>query len=121
MKTVHQHIRENILKNLGMGERKKMPNLEELKISEWSPKFEQLMRNRLIMGSIRYGQLNAPNKPQYDRIPSMIHRLELYQKDRNAEHLVDVANICLMEFEEGDNHFTALDECKEKGHVKEIT
>ena len=117
---MHQHIRENILKNLGMEKRKKMPSLNKLRKSEWSLKFERLMRNRLIIGSIRYGLLNAPNKPQYDRIPSIIHRLKLYQKDKNAEHLVDVANICLMEFEEGDNHFTALDECKEKGHVKEI-
>ena len=120
MKTVHQHIRGNILKNLGMEERKKMPNLDSLQKTEWSPQFEKFMRNRLVMGSIRYGLLHAHGKQKYDRIQSCIDRLLLYKESHNMEHLVDVANLCLMEFEEGDHpdrHFEAQDD---KNHTKEI-
>ncbi|MFZ4569716.1 MAG: hypothetical protein ACOYM0_01140 [Bacteroidales bacterium] len=88
-------------------------DLEELKKTEWSVRFERLMRNRLIMGAIRYGRLNAPGKPKYDRVKSMIKRLNLYEGNGNIEVLVDVANLCLCEFEEGNHplrHFHAVDD-----------
>lgn len=76
------------------------------------------MRNRLIMGAIRYGLLKTSGKPQYDRVNSMRQRLDLYEASGNAEHLVDIANICLCEFEESTHpkfHFTAQDNTT---HVK---
>lgn len=88
-------------------------NFESLKKSEWCKEFETLMRNRLLMGAFRYGEMNSPNKPKYDRINSIIKRLELYQKNGNDEHLVDVANIAMMEFIEGDHpkkHFKSIDD-----------
>ena len=45
--------------------------IDELKASEWSPEFEQLMRNRLVMGGLRYGKLGAKGKPVYDRMTSI--------------------------------------------------
>ena len=86
---------------------------EELKKTEWSEEFERLMRNRLIIGALRYGRLGAANKPQYDRINSMIKRLTKYQETGNKEFLVDVANICLLEFVECNHpnqHFHAIDD-----------
>lgn len=77
-----------------------LPDLESLRETEWSPEFESHMRNRLIMGGIRYGLLRAEGKPQYDRINSIINRLNKYRTDGNLEHLVDSANLCLCEFEE---------------------
>jgi len=74
-----------------------------LRHSEWSPLFEKLMRNRLVMGALRYGLLNAKNKTKYDRVPSMYQRLDLYAKTGNLECLVDVANLALLEFEEGEH------------------
>jgi len=74
----------------------------------WSSKFEQLMRNRLIMGAFRYGLLGYHKKPQYDRIASALRRLEKYAEFGNLELLVDVANMCLVEFVEGkhpDRHW----------------
>jgi hypothetical protein len=50
----------------------------ELRRTEWSVKFENLMRNRLIMGALRYGRLGAANKPKYNRVDSMIKRLSKY-------------------------------------------
>lgn len=86
-----------------------VPDTTLLRVSEWSQTFETLMRNRLILGAIRYGRLGSEGKPKYDRITRAAQELELYRKDRNAEHLVDVANMMLLEFEEGDNVFKPLD------------
>lgn len=105
-----------------------LPELEETKIdnkldyteliqSEWSNEFEQLMRNRLIMGAIRYGKINAKNKPKYDRIDSIVKRAIKYNETKNSEFLVDIANLCLLEFVEGDNHFDSIDDGE---HVKQI-
>ena len=95
------------------------PKLNKLRRTQWSPEFEELMRNRLIVGSIRYGLLNDKTKRKYDRIDSVIKRAKLYQSTGNDEYLVDIANLVLLEFEEGEHpqkHFKALDD---KGHVKE--
>ena len=95
-------------------------NLEDMIQTEWDDEFEQLMRNRLLMGAMRYGKISESGKPQYDRISSIISRLKKYQDDGNKEHLVDAANICLMEFVECCHplaHFTAVDDGE---HTKEI-
>lgn len=52
-----------------------------LEKSEWSSEFEQLMRNRLIMGALRYGLLNdIANKPTYDRMASIKKRANVASK-----------------------------------------
>jgi len=91
-------------------------DLYELMKSEWCYEFETLMRNRLLMGAFRYGTMNhtgKKNKQKYDRMNSMIKRLEIYKKDGNDEHLVDVANLAMMEFIEGSHqnkHFASIDD-----------
>lgn len=90
-----------------------LPSLEDLKATEWDEGFEQLMRNRLVMGAIRYGRIGVKGKPQYDRVRSMIKRLNNYHEGGNKELLVDVANLCLLEFVECNHpkqHFHAVDE-----------
>jgi hypothetical protein len=89
------------------------PTFEELQLTEWSVDFEKLMRNRLVMGAIRYGRIGAKNKPQYDRVKSMIKRLTKFQETGNKEFLVDVANLCLLEFVECNHpkqHFHSIDD-----------
>lgn len=102
MTTVSQHIRRRLL------------YLGKLAQSEWSYEFEELMRNRLIMGVFRYGyKLGAKGKPQFDRIGSAIRHLKQYRDTGNLEHLVDAANLCLVEFVEGkhpNQHFNAVDD-----------
>jgi hypothetical protein len=113
-KTVTEHIRAHLLKGL------EKLTYEKLKETEWSPRFEALMRNRLIFGAIRYGCLNAPGKPQYDRAASIANRLAKYTATGNLEHLVDIANLAMCEFEEGQHprkHFKSIDDGE---HVQEL-
>lgn len=81
--------------------------------SEWSPRFERLMRNRLIVGASRYGKLNSPDKPTWNRISRIELECKLYRHDGNDERLVDIANMALLEFEEGihqKKHFASSDD-----------
>lgn len=90
-----------------------LPSYDELKKTEWSPEFEKLMRNRLIMGAYRYGRIHESNKPNYDRTSSIEKRLNKYRETGNVEFLVDIANLCLLEFEVGNHpnkHFQSIDD-----------
>lgn len=89
MKTLFEHIRERLLAPQNI--------YKELCVTEWDSRFEQLMRNRLIVGAFRYGRLRDVSK-KFDTITSIIRRAELYRKDGNQEHLVDIANLALVEF-----------------------
>lgn len=91
----------------------KLPSFEELVKSEWSNEFEKFMRNRLILGAIRYGRIGAKNKTKYDRVSSMQKRLQKFKESGNKEFLVDVANLCLLEFVECNHpneHFSPIDD-----------
>lgn len=97
---------------------KPAPSLDVLERTEWSPRFERLMRNRLILGAMRYAPLHQPNTPQFDRVSSAIRRLQHYAQTGNTELLVDVANLCLVEFEEGIHplkHWAAVDDGEHVG------
>lgn len=81
----------------------------EMKISEWSPEFESLMRSHLIMGAYRYGKLahtkeEQEKKKYYDYIGELIKRTKLYSETGNKAYLVDIANCALIEFVQEGNH-----------------
>lgn len=81
----------------------RLPPLAELRASEWDDEFEQLMRNRLLMGAFRYCPMQDKfdgdgGRRRWDMIGSTERRLAAYRADRNLEHLVDVANLMLLEF-----------------------
>ena len=95
-------------------------NVKDLAQSEWSSEFEKLMRNRMIAGAFRYGKMNVKGKPQYARVESCLKRLKKFQETGNTEFLVDVANLCLIEFVEGihpKKHFRSVDDGE---HTKEV-
>lgn len=103
---------ESWARNCGM---KPKTLLERRKMSEWSPHFAQLMRNRLVMGSFRYQPFEQKRnmKWDYDTAGEAIKRIQKYQETGNTEHLVDAANMCLLEFEFGehpDKHFESVDD-----------
>lgn len=116
-KNIHDILRERVHKSAGLIESSPPRyTLDDLARSEWSEDFEKLMRNRLIMGALRYGRIHAIGKKVYDRIPSMQRRLLKYQETGNKEFLVDVANLCLLEFVECHHptaHFHAVDNTNE--------
>jgi hypothetical protein len=90
-----------------------LPDVENLRKTQWSDIFEKLMRNRLVMGAIRYGLFGANGKPHYDSINSIRKRLDLYEKTGNDEILVDIANLAMVEFIEGKHplkHFKSVDD-----------
>ena len=119
VKTITEHIRAGIYERAGLlpdvesPKTNYLPPLEVLRETEWSKEFEELLRARLVFGAIRYGRLNDKRKRKYDRISSCISRLEEYRRTGNDELLVDVANFCMLEFEEGfhpNKHFRSVDD-----------
>jgi hypothetical protein len=111
--TTFEHLRQRLLQRAGL-----VPpappryTLRELEQSEWSAEFERYMRNRLIMGALRYGKIKAPGKRKWNRIAGIQKRLDQYAQTGNLETLVDVANLALLEFVEGEHprrHFEAFD------------
>lgn len=123
MKSVTEHIRESLLLKAGLTDPPPVRyTLEELYDTQWSEEFEQLMRNRLVMGALRYGTFKEQRKQnkRYNTMGSCIKRLNLYLKTGNQEHLVDTANLCMVEYVNGYCHkspwFKAVDD---GGHVNE--
>lgn len=112
---MHDVIRDRLLKRAGIGVEQPVPvALADLRETEWSPKFERLMRNRLIMGSFRYQRFEVKRKSfDYDCAHEAVVRIERYKQDGNTEHLVDAANMLLLEFEFGRHprkHFASIDD-----------
>ena len=105
MTYTHDILRERLLKGKGLWDyapsKFKPSDLAALQVSEWSPKFEQLMRNRLLMGALRYGTFEqARKKPgKYNYAAEVGRRMNAYLVSGNKEFLVDAANLCLLEFE----------------------
>lgn len=125
-RTVHDCLRDHLLTKCGYTEAENLrkvygtANISKLFTTQWSAEFEQLMRNRLVMGALRYGVMGSDGKPQYDRLSSVLKRLDQYRLTGNTELLVDCANLLLLEFVEGDHplrHFKALDVDNVAQHV----
>jgi len=111
---VHDAIRAHLLARYN-----KPVTFEELWVSEWSPRFERLMHNRLVLGAFRYGRLK--DKKGWDRIEYAKRKLQRYQDTGNLEALVDVANLALLEFEGSTHpkkHFSSMDDTKEHQRKK---
>ena len=94
-------------------ERLRRPSLEGLRQTQWSDEFEGLMRNRLVMGAFRYGTFLEQKYRRHDNPASILQHCEQYQKTGNAEHLVDIANLALVEFVLPSHpyfHFDSIDD-----------
>lgn len=107
---IHDILRERLLDRAGLN----TVSIAERYETEWSSQFEKLMRNRLVMGSFRYEPFAAKRDSwNYDTATEAIKRIRRYQEDGNTEHLVDAANMCLLEFEFGKHpkkHFESIDD-----------
>jgi hypothetical protein len=117
--TNNEFLRTRLLTQAGVI-KKPTYSLSALRSTQWSTHFEQLMRNRLIMGALRYGLLHAIGKPQYDRLKAMKDRLDQYKQTGNDELLVDVANLSLLEFEEGKHPLKHWKSQDDSTHVEAV-
>ena len=100
MKTVHDYLRARLLQQAGVFEPvKPAPSLDEIVRVQSCPRFEQYRKNRMIMGYFRYGSLQSQiGRAKYDNVGSIEKRLSIYKSDHNREHLVDIANLAMIEF-----------------------
>lgn len=98
MRTVTEHLREHVLLAAGCFDRHPVPDLESLRGTEWFPEFEQLMRNRLIMGAFRYGLIEHKSKMNYNMLAYLKEKVDQYARTGNKEALVDIANMAGLEF-----------------------
>jgi hypothetical protein len=86
-----------------------------LKLTEWDYEFEQLMRNRLLLGVLRFGNLRKNNrKGNHTKmiIKYFREKLNEYEQTGNIEMLVDLANFCMIESIHSDHpkrHFKSID------------
>lgn len=124
----HDEIRFRLLQRAGLIRPPPPKYTEEdvlrLYETEWLPWFEEAMRCRLVMGALRYRTLkeNSRLRPKRDVIQSCIKRLEAYLEGGNMEHLVDVANLCMIEANNPnhpDAYFGSQDE--HPFHVREFS
>lgn len=100
MKTVTEHLREHALSYAGYFGRNRVPDLDSLRTTEWNAEFEQMMRNRLIMGAFRYGLFEKELDGNHGRdlIGYLQRKIDHYRETGNLEDLVDAANMALLEF-----------------------
>lgn len=98
------------------------PALKVLQASQWNALFESLMRNRLVMGAFRYGMFSEQGKVRHDNTKSIQSHLDAYRATGNGEHLVDIANLSLVEYTLPSHpafHFEAIDDGEH--HARRIT
>ena len=117
MISTHKAIRKHLLSGISFQETNELPSLRR---TEWSQRFERFMRNRLLLGAYRYGLINDKDKSGHDFCGDIIRRIAEYVNTGNMECLVDVANMAMLEFEEGNvqgRHFSSSDDGE---HIKEI-
>ncbi len=103
---ISDHIRESCLRKAGLGE---PLDMEEVRRSQWSDRFAELMHNRLVMGLFRYGPLGGSGLSIEQRMEDARMRLRKFEETGNKEYLVDAANACLCTFVENEGHFRAVD------------
>ena len=109
---IHALLRRRLLERAGV-DRPAPVRLADIIAAQSCPEFEQLRQNRMVMGYFRYGDLHRQRPGQYDNVASIRRRLERYEADGNLEHLVDIANIAMVEFVTSDHpkrHFHAVDD-----------
>lgn len=112
--SVHDLLRKRLLERAGIFDTPQRPklSLDEIYRKQWNPKFERLMRNRMAMGYFRYGLLQDQiGRHEYDNVKSIKMRLDMYEATGNLEHMVDIANLCQIEFTVNpDKPFKAADD-----------
>lgn len=96
---------------------KRLPSPDVLAQSEWSNRFEQLMRNRLIQGAFRYGLIAEQDLTKCNLLDEASIRMGRYKRSRNLEYLVDAANMLLLAFVAGERRGETLTSIDDGEHA----
>lgn len=117
----HDAIRAHLQKRIRPDPRPRPP-LHSLRETEWVPQFEQYMRNRLVMGAMRYETFDEKLKGnKYDCLGYVKRKLIEYESTGNLECLVDAANLLMIEFaapHHPNPHFNPGDDASHVGILK---
>lgn len=99
MPSPHDQWIERIYEERGVFVQKRL-DAPSLRSTEWNPEFEQGMRDRLVLGAFRYGPMSETTmgKKNFDRVGAARERFQRYDRTKNLECLLDIANFCLLEF-----------------------
>lgn len=122
MQFLHDILRERLLYKAGIFAPLKqitMADLEKEVDKVWCIDFFTKMRNRLLMGYLRYGK-KSPNASKYNYINAIKSKLLIYEQTGNTEMMVDIGNYAMLEFKfpnHPDAHFSATDDT---AHAKQI-
>jgi hypothetical protein len=82
-----------------------MTESERILSTEYSEKFDQLRKNRMVVSFYKYGKVAdnyGADKP-FSGDKSIDKYLAKFRETRNLEFLLDVANFCMIEFEHPSN------------------
>lgn len=99
---IHTHdvLRQRLMERAGLADPPTIcTDWRQLYESEWSHTFDRLRRERMVIGSYRYGRASLYNGSDRNLPKRAIRRIELYRETGNAEYLVDAANFLMIEFE----------------------
>lgn len=100
-------------------ELKFLPPFEQLRKSEWCDEFEQYIRNHMIVGALRYGLMSEQDYGKNDLIREALKRINKYKTTGNLEHLVDAANMLLLQFVHGRRLGQKIISIDDDEHTKE--
>lgn len=85
---------------------------EEVLVTEYSDRFDELRKNRMVFSYPKYGPIRTNYGQGYiDAVASLEKSLELYKETGNAEHLCDLSNFAMIEFmypHHKDAHFKTI-------------
>ena len=84
-----------------IGEKPLLPDLEEIRRTQWCPEFDEYSLNRMVQGAFRYGLITTDESKGYDHLSSIPKRIEEYKKTGNPEVLFDIRNLCMLQYIHG--------------------
>lgn len=89
--------------------------------TEFSDRFVDAMRNRMIVSFYKYGPVSLGYPGRVDALASLEKRIAKYRETGNAEWLVDVANFAMIEFmhpRHESAHFRSTDSDESPGRTR---
>jgi hypothetical protein len=73
-------------------------DVERILSTEFSEKFVQGMRDRMVVSFYKYGPLTDAYPHKVSAVASLTDRLRKYAETKNTEYLIDAANFAMIEF-----------------------